>query len=110
MMYIEYDNPYEDKKVEEDVYIPTTIFCEAFRKWADQKMVNVDSTDTGIFNFISDLKAFDTLEDDDDFIELCKELYYKSHYFEDDKDEFIDDYEALHELGAYAPDDGDEEM
>lgn len=105
MMYIEYENPYEQKKIEEDVYIPTEIFCEAFRKWSDSKMVGVDATDTSIVNFISDLDAWRQLEDDDDFIEICKELYYKSHYFEDDKDEFIDDYESLHELGVYAPDD-----
>ena len=61
-MYVEFDNPYENKKEEVFVWIPSTVFCDAFRKWADNKLVTVDGTDSALFWLISDMKAFNTLE------------------------------------------------
>ena len=107
LMYVEfnYNKNGLDITEEESVYIPFPIFVEAFRKYADRyKMVGIDGTDNAIWNLLVDLDAISTLEDDNYFIELCKELYKGSEYEEDDYEYFCDEVEMLNEIGEYAVD------
>lgn len=93
---------YGDKEEQTSVWIPFTVFINAVRKFADFSSVNLDGTDTAIWNFLVDLDCLDTLEDNENIMEYCRELYKGTSFEEEDYEEWKDDYEFDHNLGQYA--------
>ena len=72
---------------DDDIEVPTEIYIKAIKEYCNSKLVKVDGSDTDIFNLFSYyLKSKDTLEDDKDFESICRELYLKSNYYEEDLD------------------------
>lgn len=76
------------KKDTVDVWIPFDIYVEAIRKLCDYKMVGIDGTDNSIWNLFVELGCIDDFADNDDFIDICKDLYKGTSYEEDDYDEW----------------------
>ena len=77
----------------DDIEVPTEIYIKAIKEYCDSKLVKVDGSDTDIFNLFSYyLKSKDTLEDDKDFEAICRELYLKSNYYEEDLEKVAEDY------------------
>lgn len=96
---VSFKYPGDDKEYDYDVYMPFPIFIEAFRKLAEgYNMVTVDGTDNAIWNFLVDLDCIDTLEDSEDFLEICRELYKGSSFEEEDYEDFVDDYKMDHNI------------
>lgn len=87
----------------EYIDIPFDIFAEGIRMYGSMKSVNLDGTDISLWNLMVELRALDIIAEDKDFLDYCKELYLKSHYYEDDYEDWKDDYEYMHDLGEYAP-------
>lgn len=85
-------DPKTGKKYDDLVYIPTEIFCTAIRKFVDYYYdVTLDGRDKDILSFLSAFEdGTEYFADNDDFIELCKELYKDSSYYDDDLDEVIE--------------------
>jgi hypothetical protein len=97
-----------DKVFTESIDIPFGIFVEAFRQYSSRyKDVVIDGTDTRIWNLLVSLDATSKLEYDTDFLEIAKDLYTQSRYFEEDQEEWLeemqDDYNFQNNLGEYAP-------
>lgn len=105
LLYIEWLNPYTEKKERESVFLPVDIYNKVLPEYLKQfgiSIVNVDEFQ----NLFDDIELeIKSLEDSSSFTDKCKEEYYKSKYFEEDKKEFIDDYEYLHDLGKYEEED-----
>lgn len=104
-MLMEVTFKYGDEEFKEEVWIPFPIFVEAVRKLFDSKLVSLDGTDNAIWNLLVDLDCLDTLEDNSDIQEYCKELYKGSAFEEEDYLEWKDEYEMDHNLGEYANED-----
>ena len=105
-MYVNFTYPGEGGETEEtSVYVPYPIFMSALRKYFDARLINLDGKDNDIWNTFIDLgmDVYD-LEDNDEFIEYCKELYKGSDYEEEDFEDWKDTYEMMHNLGEYAED------
>jgi hypothetical protein len=94
----EFEKEGETIEKEESIDIPFDIFVEATRTFADYAGVNLDATDSRIWNFLVGLDALDKLADDDSFLAICKELYLKSKYFESDREEIKLELEELGDL------------
>ena len=92
LMEYTFEDPTTGKKYEEQVYIPTEVFANAIREYADKHfMVTIDGKDSDI------LKLFSIKEDgldmfgyNEDFLDICKELYEGTTYYEDDLEEVLD--------------------
>lgn len=100
-MYVSFTYPGEGGETEETmVYIPFSIYMTSLRKIFDANMVRLDGKDNDIWNLLVDLGFdFDNLEDNDDFIDYCRELYKGSEYEEEDFEDWKDTYEMMHNLG-----------
>ena len=105
-MDVEFSYPgREDSTETESVYVPFDILMQAIRKFFDFRLVTLDGTDTNVWNALVDLGFdFDELEDNEDVINYCRELYKGSSYEEEDFEYWKDDYELMNNLGAYAED------
>ena len=90
--------PGDEQEYSEDVYLPFPIFIEAFRKWADSNMVTIDGTDNAVWNFLADLDCLDNLEDNEELMSICRELYKGSSFEEEDYEDWIEDYKMLHDI------------
>ena len=101
-MFMEVTFEYNGEKFDTSVYIPFPICIEAFRRLCDNGLVTVDGTDNAIWNLLVDLGCLYELENNEDFQELCKELYKGSIFEEEDYEEWKDEYEMDHNLGEYA--------
>lgn len=108
LMEYEFTYPETGHTEEASVWIPFDIFVEAVRRYCDFADVNLDGTDTNIWNLLVDLDCLDKLADDEHFLEYCKELYKDSYEYEEDYDSWVDDYEYLNDLGKYAEPDVEE--
>lgn len=105
-MYVNFTYPGEGGETEEAfVYVPYPICIEALRKFFASNLVTLDGKDNDIWNTLIDL-GLDMLdlEDNDEFISICKELYAGSEFEEEDFEDWKDSYEMLHNLGEYAED------
>ena len=101
---------YGDKEFRVSVDIPFTIFMEALRQYCyGHFVINLDGTDSAVWNFLVEFDAIEKIAYNNDFIEMCKELYLESSFYEDDYEQWKDDYESDHELGDYAPKKDEEE-
>lgn len=95
---------YGDSEFKVDVEIPFDTFIEAVRRFTEsRKSVGLDGTDTSIWNLLVEMEGLDFYADQEDFLDICREIYYKSSQFEDDLEEWVDDYEYDHEIGKYVP-------
>ena len=85
------------KEVSTQVWIPTEIFCEAIRKFIPQHYVlDFDGSDSDIINFFADIEgAFDRFGYDEDFLDVCRELYSNSYYYEEDLEEVVEEMEDV---------------
>ena len=103
-MYVDFTYPGEGGETEQEfVYVPYPVFMEALRKVFDANLVKLDGKDNDIWNLLIDLGFdFDKLEDHEEFINFCKELYKGSEYEEEDFEYWKDTYEMMHNLGEYA--------
>lgn len=72
------------KEQEEFVYVPFPIFIDAIRKMFDSSLITLDGKDNDIWNIFVDLGAIDNFSDNDEFINICKEMYSGSKYEEED--------------------------
>ena len=109
IMYWNFTHPETGYTSEESVYIPFEIFVEAIRKYCEFSDVVLDGTDRNIWNLMVDLGCLDKFEDDEQFIEYCKELYKDSFYYEEDFDSWVDDYEFENSIGRYKEEEEEEE-
>jgi hypothetical protein len=105
-IYINVDFEFMGKKFSEDINLPFDIFIESFRYYSDYKDVKIDGRDSKIWNLLVDLDVIDKLEDNKNFLDICKELYLESPYFEEDFEEWEeerqDDYDFENKKGKYA--------
>lgn len=108
-MYVTFTHPETGYSEEEMVWIPFDIFVEGIRHYCEFADVGIDGTDKNIWNLMVDLECLDRFEDDENFIEFCKEKYLDSYYFEEDLDYWIDDYEFDNNLGRYKEEPEEEE-
>ncbi len=84
----------DGKTIQCDVWIPFTIFVNAIREYFGKKLVDIDGTDNAIWNSFVDLGAIDKFEDDEDFLELCRNAYKGTEFEEEDiEDNFIEEDE-----------------
>jgi hypothetical protein len=105
---IDVEFKFKDKVFTELVDIPFDIFVEAFRQYSSgYKDVNIDGTDTRIWNLLIDLGATETLAEQENFLSIAKELYLKSSYYEEDLEKWTedmqDDFDFENKLGKYTP-------
>jgi hypothetical protein len=93
------------KKHNEEIDLPYEIYVEGFIIFADYKEVTIDGRDNKIWNLLVDLDAIENLERNEDFLNICKELYLSSNYFETDQEEWReemqDEYEFKTKTGNY---------
>lgn len=92
LMEYTFEDPKTGKKYDEQVYIPTEIFCNAMREFADRYfMVNLDGKDSDILKLFSvNEDGLDMFGYNEDFLDICKELYEDTTYYEDDLEEVLD--------------------
>ena len=94
---------YGEDKQEVTVYIPFPIFIQAVKRFSNlNNMVELDGTDNAIWNLLVDFGCIDNLENNEEIISYCKELYQGTSFEEEDYEEWKDDYEYDHNLGQYA--------
>lgn len=106
LIYVDFSSGnYQEKNV--SVWLPTEVFIQALREYFDDGLVTLDGTDTAIFNRFGELELIDKILDNDDFIDVCKEVYKESKYYEEDLEEWVDDYEFDHNLGRYKEEEKD---
>ena len=81
-----------------EVEIPFDIFTEAIRKYCnDIYDVSLDGTDTKIWNLFDQFdNGLDYFNENDNFKDICVELYDKSSTKEADEFEIMDDYDFLY--------------
>ena len=92
------DSGWEPEDV--DVYVPFEVFMAALRDYFSARTVNLDGTDSAIWNALMDIRAdVDGLEDDEEFINLCKKHYAGTRYEADDRAYWIEEHEAAKGLG-----------
>lgn len=103
-MTVKFTYPGEEGSTEnESVYVPFPILIEAIRKFFSANLVKLDGKDNDIWNTLLDL-GFDfySLEDNQEIMDYCRELYTGSAYEEEDFEYWKDEYEMLNNLGEYA--------
>ena len=82
------------------VDIPFDIFCEAIRQYSEIYCdVVLDGTDKNVWNLFARISGgLDSFYEDEDFINICKELYKDSYECEEDFEEWLDEYNFLHDI------------
>lgn len=98
---------YGDVEIKDSIWVPFEVFVEAIRQYFDDGLVTIDGTDNAIWNRFVDLEMIDKFEDNEDFMDVVKQVYMESSYYEEDLEDVIDDYEYDHDLGKYASKDED---
>lgn len=85
---IDVDFNIEGYMFEDSVFIPTSIFKQALKKYLNTKGFDIHGDEEAIYRFFNEEGLLDTFGYNDDFEDICKELYHGSKEEQEDIEYF----------------------